>query len=412
MKYFFKSEEIIVPNHFNVFLDTNIFIKMRYDFSKSPLFRLKKYASLGIVNLFTNEIVVREVGANIRADTAIESAQLKNAIKKHCFREILSMDGYEALGKDFREEKWDEIINTKFRNYLSDTECTVLTNENIGLNEIFDDYFHMIPPFENREEKKHEFPDAVIIKSIKNYVSINNTTMLVITDDDEWNKAFADNDKITIVKDLKEALTQISSYYGEDEQIKYLEFLGTESSSIIDHINDWLFKTDWDECLESDISLDVLGVNDFDVESIKLVFDGFEFVGDEEACVRFKALSTIDIEYEYDNYDYASYDREDGVYYNVKHGTVKEKHICPVDFTVSILRDGEDMNIRDYEFEDIVLSQNTEVCSEVCEDTDEPDYDDEYFAEKTYTTCPDCGNPIGLYNDGLNGFCDNCGKNH
>lgn len=397
---------------FNIFLDTNIFIKMKYDFSKSPLFRLKKYATLGIVNLFTNEIVVREVEANIRTDTAIESAHLKNAVKKHCFREVLNMDGYEVLAKDFREENWDELIISSFHKYLSDTDCVVLPNDDIGLNDIFNDYFNMVPPFETREEKKHEFPDAVMIKSIKNYVGNNNITMLVITDDDGWNKAFADNDSITIDKDLKQALTRISSSYGEEEQSAYLEFLAAESSSIIDHINDWLYNTDWDECFKTDISLDVLGIEDFDVESIKLVFDGFEFINDEEACARFKALSAVDIEYEYDNYNYASYDKEDGVYYNVKHGTAKEKHMCPFELTVGILRDGEDMSIGDYEFEDIELSSNTEVSAEVCEDADEPDYDDEYFAEKTYTTCPDCGKPIGFDNDGLNGFCENCGKNH
>ena len=33
--------------------------------------------------------------------------------------------------------------------------------------------------------------------------------------------------------------------------------------------------------------------------------------------------------------------------------------------------------------------------------------DDPYFAE-----CPDCGQPIGIHNDGGNGFCAECAKHH
>jgi len=64
--FYIISEVSIVPDQINIFLDTSIFMNMRYDFSRSPLFRLKKYVSLGMVRLFTNEIVVREVEANIK----------------------------------------------------------------------------------------------------------------------------------------------------------------------------------------------------------------------------------------------------------------------------------------------------------------------------------------------------------
>lgn len=33
--------------------------------------------------------------------------------------------------------------------------------------------------------------------------------------------------------------------------------------------------------------------------------------------------------------------------------------------------------------------------------------DDPYFA-----ICPDCGKPIGIHNDGGNGFCTDCGIHH
>ena len=34
-------------------------------------------------------------------------------------------------------------------------------------------------------------------------------------------------------------------------------------------------------------------------------------------------------------------------------------------------------------------------------------FDDDYFS-----VCPDCGNPIGIRNDGGNGFCADCALRH
>ncbi len=141
----------------NVFLDTNVFIKMKYDFSNSSLYRLKKYVDLGIVRLFTNEIVLREVEAHIKRDAVEESAHFRNAVKRHCFSEILNFDEYELLNRDFRGEKWDEIIISKFKKYMDDTDCTILNNDDIELKDIFELYFNCIPPFETREEKSMNF---------------------------------------------------------------------------------------------------------------------------------------------------------------------------------------------------------------------------------------------------------------
>ena len=400
-----------MSEQFNVFLDANIFIQMKYDFSKSPLFRLKKYVSLGIVRLFTNEIVIREVEAHIKKDVAENSAHLRNDIKKHCFREILNSNGYEVFNKDFRNEKWDELIISKFHKYLNDTNCFIMKNDNIKLNDIFEDYFRLIPPFQSNEDKKHEFPDATIIKSIKNYVSQNKIKMTIITNDDGWKNAFIDDENYTLFKDLKEALIHISSIYGGTEESVYLDYLGAESSSIIDNIYEWLYNIDWYEYYESDDSLYIDGIDYFEVENIKLILDGFEFIDKEEACARFKAIASIYLKYEYENYDCASYDKEDKVYYNVKHGTIKEKHICPIGFFVTVLNDEDGMDIGDYEFDDLELSSDTKVSSKAHEDFEDRVYNNEFLAEKTYTTCPDCGKPIGINND-VNGFCESCGNKH
>ena len=68
-----------------------------------------------------------------------------------------------------------------------------------------------------------------------------------------------------------------------------------------------------------------------------------------------------------------------------------------------IPRDGA-MELNSSEFDEVMLEDEEIVDYEL---TPYRNDDDPYFAE-----CPDCGRPIGIRNDGGNGFCADCGKAH
>ena len=71
--------------------------------------------------------------------------------------------------------------------------------------------------------------------------------------------------------------------------------------------------------------------------------------------------------------------------------------------TILIPRDGA-MELNSSEFDEVMLEDEEIVDYEL---TPYRNDDDPYFAE-----CPDCGRPIGIRNDGGNGFCADCGKAH
>lgn len=60
----------------------------------------------------------------------------------------------------------------------------------------------------------------------------------------------------------------------------------------------------------------------------------------------------------------------------------------------------------------IELEEDSCISTEVVSETD-PFYE-EPDGERDHATdiCPDCGSPIGIENDGGNGFCINCAPNH
>ena len=61
-----------------------------------------------------------------------------------------------------------ENHNKRFSDYISIAE--IITNNDVSVVELFNDYFTPKAPFEDNKDKKSEFPDATIILSIKDYI--------------------------------------------------------------------------------------------------------------------------------------------------------------------------------------------------------------------------------------------------
>lgn len=68
-------------NHFNVLLDTNIFMAAKYNFAGGSLRNLKKYCENETVTLFTNDIICREVHSHIDEDVGLMARQAKMRLR-------------------------------------------------------------------------------------------------------------------------------------------------------------------------------------------------------------------------------------------------------------------------------------------------------------------------------------------
>ena len=100
------------------------------------------------------------------------------------------------------------------------------------------------------------------------------------------------------------------------------------------------------------------------------------------------------------------YDREDHVWLNTIYGTGSIEVQVPFEGTVTVLvaDEEEEMDFKDHKIDDIEWDDIEMTVLEMKEHRQD---DDPY-----YCTCPDCGQPIGIHNDGGNGFCVNCAPNH
>lgn len=391
-------------NHFNVLLDTNIFMAAKYNFAGGSLRNLKKYCENETVTLFTNDIICREVHSHIDEDVGLMARQAKNAIKNNgelvnaISRETYAMIETTLMGAS-------DALHAQFDTYIAG--ATLLPNEGLSIEVLFGDYFGKRAPFEGNEKKKWEFPDAAVIMSIKRYLEENcDASLHVVTDDNGWHNALEGIRGVSVYKNLSELLTRIA----EEEELytqvtQYMEACVEELRYAAEN---WFVCQDWSACIDSiDMCIECDELVDIYITAIELSPEGVEYIDREGefASALFAGTASFYLGFNYVDHTNEVYDREDRVYYNTIYGKGAAELKVPFTGTVTILipRDGA-MELNSSEFDEVMLEDEEIVDYEL---TPYRNDDDPYFAE-----CPDCGRPIGIRNDGGNGFCADCGKAH
>lgn len=386
---------------FNVLLDTNVFIRAKFGFNTSSLQSLRKYCNDGIACLYTNDIIVREVNNHIKKEIQVSAQNAKNAIKDR--RELINAitdEEFERIQAVLLDAP--EKLIASFESYIEN--AVVLSNDALSVIDLFDDYFSSQPPFEGKKSKKSEFPDAAIIMSIKHFLSANENIYLhIVSDDDGWHNALADTPNAVLYRDLNALLTAISK-----EQILYdqiVSFIGEQTASLEEKVRSWLYDQEWDFAVDEDeLFVECDEVNDIDADDISLILDAIEYIDHDEQTAVASLLGTAEVAVHFSYIDHSKevYDKEDHIWYNTCYGDGTVVISIPISFSITVLFHGEDE--RDFEL-------------------DSPDFDtldrrsasiiDYNLVERIdYNICPDCGQRLGLHNDGGNGFCINCAPNH
>lgn len=391
---------------FNVFLDTNIFINAKYNFAGGSLASLKRLCDKDTVALFTNDIVLREVQHHIKHDVTQMARQAKNGIKK-CGELVnaISLQTYQTI-EDALLRATDNLA-LAFETFMN--EATVLPNDGLSVVELFNDYFENNAPFENREAKKSEFPDAVAIMSIKRYIAENgNTAICIVTDDNGWHNALSECEGVHLYKDLRTLLTEIYKSEEEDLYVRIAQYMGENLQAVQESIEQWFYAQDWTSSVDNiELCIECDEIEDLFVSAVKLTPNGIQHIDKDNgrAVASFSGIATVDLEFSYIDHAQEIYDREDHVWLNTVYGKGYTRISMPFSGSQSIFipEEGE-YELEAADFDDIDLGAIEIVDFEL---TPYREDDDPY-----YDTCPDCGNPIGIHNDGGNGFCISCAPRH
>ena len=392
-------------NCFNVLLDTNIFMAAKYNFAGGSLNNLKKYCDNGTVTLFTNDIILREVQSHIDEDVGLMARQAKNAIRQHGeLVNAITRQTYETIEVTLLNAS--KSLYAQFDAYMAG--ATILSNEGLSVDALFTDYFGKHAPFEGNEKKKWEFPDAAVIMSIKRYLDTTQGTAIhVVSDDNGWHNALKGIDGVVVYKNLSELLAKIAE--AEKElYVQITKYMETCVAELRSSAESWIVCQDWsafidniEMCVECDDLVDIY------VTEIALSPEGVEYIDREGefASALFSGVATFFLGFDYVDHTNEVYDREDRVYYNTIYGKGAAELKVPFTGSVTVLipNDGE-MVLNSSDFDEVTLGDVEIVDYKL---TPYRNDDDPYFA-----ICPDCGKPIGIYNDGGNGFCVDCAAHH
>lgn len=393
---------------FNVLIDTNVFIRAKYNFRSGALLNLKKYCDDGTACMITNDIIIREVNHHIETEVGLLVSQAKKAIKK---KELINA---------FTEPEFDRInemlldvpkqLATEFTAYME--KAKVLDNSDLSIVDLFNDYFNDVAPFEGRKEKKSEFPDAVIIMSINRFVSSKDgTTLHVVTDDNGWHDALKNTPGVFLHKDIKSLLSDISNEKQKELYEQIISFLDTHIDELNEETEKWLSNQEWDfivDDLEMCIECDV--VEQIDVDDLTLGVNSIEYIDNEEgyAVATLSGLAKLKISFSYVDHTQETYDKEDHAWYNTIYGNGSSDIEVPISLSVLInlqCKSNSLFEIDKPEFEEIDRGNVVIVNYELKENRE--DYYHPYFDR-----CPDCGEIIWINNDGGNGFCAKCAAKH
>lgn len=193
----------------SIFLDSNIFISSKYDFTSSgTLHSLSNLVTEGKIQIYISHIVEQEVKAHIHDDVTFAYKQLKKAkgdIFAKISKNLLESGDHSAHFAFLNKDPMIEEVTSYFENFIRDNNVIVLDSKDVDCNIILNNYFKQVPPFENRESKKFEFPDAIMIEKLKSIFNEKNPVH-IISSDKGFCKSFHNYKGFTIYNSLSDLL--------------------------------------------------------------------------------------------------------------------------------------------------------------------------------------------------------------
>lgn len=201
-------------------IDTNVIMENQSDFMGLRSSTLPSFYDLllekGII-LLDHDILHKEIKKHISDSSLVEKINklLESYEKSASLLESLNIDdisffaGLKKLNLVGKiEERFDEIYKTALVLPYSDPE------------KIFNDYFLHVPPFAESGKKKSEFPDAFVIDAIKNYLREDGfRTLMVISNDRDWEEALKDVANVVLVSSIDEGIKVLQNEQGIIEKI-------------------------------------------------------------------------------------------------------------------------------------------------------------------------------------------------
>jgi hypothetical protein len=297
-----------------VFIDTSLFREENFFAPGNRINTLCQLAKEGKIKLVTTEITIQEV----RSKIAQNVREAWKGFEKDCliFRNHPETDQWR---RSTDKKKEIEYVYELFDYFLAESKTKILDYTYCtNAAKVFTDYFEKKKPF-GEGKKKDEFPDAFVLTSLEKYAAEIHDIIVVLSKDSDM---FEYESEYLEYEDYRRYVSnKVAEGVALDGVLKklYSEKMFLEpkiKDAVVDYLDDFRLYTTLLNLTEvsyhsiDDVSVDI-DEQDYEVLSVNGNVVEFEI----QPEVRFK------VEVEYVNYDFATYDREDGKWYNTEEET-------------------------------------------------------------------------------------------
>lgn len=314
-----------------LFIDTNAFYKLGYNFDiRNPIINILIENAKNLEYEYNNlSIIDNEIISDLKDRGECQEKQVNKMrwISKHLTEDILKKNCYKDLN-DYKN----------FKNKIGGSNCDV---SNINPEDIFRKYFDVKLPFEKRDLKRKEFPDAFISAYINDLEVIGKDKIYLITDDKGLAKSI-ENPNVVIFHDIESFLSDINNI-SPLEYNKMCEFINNNKEIIAKGIlNKSCINTN--DLEREEISVDSIKIQD--IMNIEVMSDEDDVFLINCTC-DFLVLKGEFICFDY----YNSYMPNDCDFYvNEEYIRTEEIPFEQYEFMITLKKDGNDYII---EFMDI-----------------------------------------------------------
>lgn len=283
----------------SVFLDTNVFEGAQFKYENNNLENFFVFCKKYNIPIYINQVIYREVKKRI----AMKVNEIVKVLKKEHFDYL---NRIVNINKDIAKELHSEMIS-EFET-LIENKILIFLPLDYNQEELIAMYFDEVAPF-NVDRKKSEFPDAISLLTVKNFINESSENILFVSND-HGILQFCNEQGILSCEYIGRALNKLNDQFNLNKL--FTKYQATIESNIKKIISEDLALNIYGYTYEDYVDAEGT-INNVQVNELNLIKED-----DENLLIVIGCNATIDLDIEtspYPDYDMGMYDREDSVWY-------------------------------------------------------------------------------------------------
>lgn len=330
-----------------VFVDTSVYIAENYFAPNNRINSLQTLAEKGMLSLVSTGITNSEILRRFTDEVSSAWSNLKNNHKVWvCFDRTRTLFYKETKRKLLKQ------CEDVFRSFTDKSSMYTIGYEYCSdVKAVFEKYFNAEKPF-NEGRKKDEFPDAFVLQMLEQYCMRNSLKKILLLSEDKDMKEY-DSDYLKPI-DYKEYITMKLAEVSTLEAVR--KSIENEKEEICSDIKEKLEDELYDGWNYSSL-FNTEDLPEVEIEKCNVEMDSNFSIKSkcgDSFLIELNLTSYCEVKCTYFNLDYATYDREDRMWYGGEWETETLKGDENFQMLVSYNTGTETLEIESFEIADAV----------------------------------------------------------